>query len=73
MHVFVEAARETLHQLWEELFYTEEQMAEFTPAFTGTHDWIWLRLTTPDIFTDATNMKSSALKVLLVLGKMLSV
>jgi len=53
MHVFVEAARETLHQLWEELFYTEEQMAEFTPAFTGTHDWIWLRLTTPDIFTDA--------------------
>ena len=35
MHVFVEAARETLQNLWEELFYTEEQMAEFTPAFTG--------------------------------------
>jgi len=52
MHVFVEAARETLRQLWEELFYTEEQMAEFTPAFTGTHGWIWLRLTL-DIFTDA--------------------
>jgi len=35
MHVFVEAARKTLQNLWDELFYSEEQMAEFTPAFTG--------------------------------------
>jgi hypothetical protein len=35
MHVFVEAARRTLQNLWDDLFYSEEQMAEFTPAFTG--------------------------------------
>ena len=40
MHVFVDAARATLQYLWDELFYSEDQMAEFTPAFT-------------DIFTDA--------------------
>jgi protein regulator of cytokinesis 1 len=53
MHVFVEAARETLQNLWEELFYTEEQMAEFTPAFTGTSHSVIDRGLTPDIFTDA--------------------
>jgi Ase1/PRC1/MAP65 family protein len=35
MHIFVEAARTTLQILWDELCYSEEQMAEFTPAFTG--------------------------------------
>jgi protein regulator of cytokinesis 1 len=35
MHIFVEAARKTLQDLWDELFFSEEQMAEFTPAFTG--------------------------------------
>ena len=40
MHIFVDAARKTLQALWDELFFSEEQMAEFTPAFT-------------DIFTDA--------------------
>jgi Ase1/PRC1/MAP65 family protein len=37
MHVFVEAARTTLQNLWDELFFSEEQMAEFTPAFNGKH------------------------------------
>jgi len=36
MHLFVEAARTTLQQLWDELYFSEEQMAEFTPAFAGT-------------------------------------
>lgn len=36
MHIFIDAARVSLQTLWDELFYTEEQMAEFTPAFTGT-------------------------------------
>jgi Ase1/PRC1/MAP65 family protein len=36
MHIFVDAARKTLQNLWDELFYSEEQMAEFTPAFTGS-------------------------------------
>jgi Microtubule associated protein (MAP65/ASE1 family) len=35
MHIFVDAARENLQGLWDDLFYSEEQMAEFTPAFTG--------------------------------------
>jgi hypothetical protein len=35
MHIFVDSARKTLQNLWDELFYTEEQMTEFTPAFTG--------------------------------------
>ena len=35
MHVFVEAARTTLQNLWDELFFSEEQMAEFAPAFNG--------------------------------------
>jgi Ase1/PRC1/MAP65 family protein len=35
MHVFVEAARMTLQNLWDELYFSEEQMADFTPAFTG--------------------------------------
>jgi len=40
MHIFVEAARKTLQNLWDELFFSEEQMAEFTPAFTGYPDII---------------------------------
>jgi protein regulator of cytokinesis 1 len=35
MHIFVEAARANLQSLWDELYFSEEQMAEFTPAFTG--------------------------------------
>ncbi len=35
MHIFVEAARANLQNLWDELYFSEEQMAEFTPAFTG--------------------------------------
>src|SRR5204863_5693679 len=52
MHIFVDAARKTLQNLWDELFYSEEQMAEFTPAFTG----IFLDngiSDLSDIFTDA--------------------
>ena len=36
MHIFVDAARATLQNLWDELYFSEDQMAEFTPAFTGT-------------------------------------
>ena len=41
MHIFVDAARANLQTLWDELFYTEEQMAEFTPAFAGTQSPLW--------------------------------
>src|SRR6202022_552886 len=51
MHIFVDAARTTLQALWDELCYSEEQMAEFTPAFAGKLDNSGTDL--PDIFTDA--------------------
>jgi len=51
MHIFVDAARKTLQNLWDELFYSEEQMAEFTPAFTGISSRI--SHLNSDIFTDA--------------------
>ena len=35
MHIFVDAARNTLQRLWDELFFSEDQMADFAPAFTG--------------------------------------
>ncbi|KAK9472746.1 microtubule associated protein-domain-containing protein [Dipodascopsis tothii] len=40
MHIFVEDARQSLQKLWDSLYFSEEEMLEFTPAWT-------------DIFTDA--------------------
>ncbi|KAK9462545.1 microtubule associated protein-domain-containing protein [Lipomyces oligophaga] len=40
IHVFIEDARQTLQSLWDSLYFSEEEMLEFTPAWT-------------DIFTDA--------------------
>lgn len=40
MHIFVEDARQTLQNLWESLYFSEDEMLEFTPAWT-------------DIYTDA--------------------
>lgn len=40
MHIFVEDARQTLQQLWDSLYFSEDEMLEFTPAWTN-------------IFTDA--------------------
>ncbi|KAK9455352.1 microtubule associated protein-domain-containing protein [Dipodascopsis uninucleata] len=40
MHIFIEDARQTLQKLWDSLYFSEEEMLEFTPAWT-------------DIFTDA--------------------
>jgi protein regulator of cytokinesis 1 len=33
--VFVEAARDQIQQLWDSLYFSEEEMLEFTPAFSG--------------------------------------
>lgn len=35
LHVFVEDARHTLQRLWDELYFSEDEMLEFTAAFTG--------------------------------------
>jgi hypothetical protein len=73
MHVFVEAARETLQNLWDELFYSEEQMAEFTPAFTGIslHDYSSddLKIFSPTLHLPPTNTKLNVLKILWILDK----
>jgi Ase1/PRC1/MAP65 family protein len=51
MHVFVDAARSNLQHLWDELFFSEEQMSEFAPAFTGSFGRKLPNMI--DIFTDA--------------------
>jgi protein regulator of cytokinesis 1 len=53
MHIFVEAARKTLQDLWDELFFSEEQMAEFTPAFTGNAPFSRYPNSWTDLFNDA--------------------
>lgn len=35
LHLFVEDARTKLHNLWDELFFSEEEAVEFTPMFCG--------------------------------------
>jgi len=40
LHIFVEDARQTLQDLWDNLYFSEEEMLEFTPAFS-------------DVYTDA--------------------
>lgn len=40
INVFIEDARETLHELWRQLYFSDEDTSQFTPAFV-------------DIYTDA--------------------
>lgn len=35
LHLFVEDARDKLQQLWDSLYFSEEEMLDFTPAFSG--------------------------------------
>lgn len=35
MHLFVEDARFKLQDLWDTLYFSEEEMLDFTPAFSG--------------------------------------
>lgn len=35
LHLFVEDARFKLQELWDGLYFSEEEMLEFTPAFSG--------------------------------------
>lgn len=35
LHLFVEDARNGLHVLWDELYFSEEEAVEFTPMFCG--------------------------------------
>ncbi|KAI9889359.1 MAG: hypothetical protein M1814_005528 [Vezdaea aestivalis] len=37
LHLFVEDARFKLQDLWDALYFSEEEMLEFTPAFSGKH------------------------------------
>lgn len=38
LHLFVEDARYKLQELWDSLYFSEEEMLEFTPAFSGEFD-----------------------------------
>lgn len=38
LHLFVEDARFKLQELWDGLYFSEEEMLEFTPAFSGMGD-----------------------------------
>lgn len=46
LHLFVEDARFKLQELWDSLYFSEEEMLEFTPAFSGEHDQPSLALST---------------------------
>jgi protein regulator of cytokinesis 1 len=35
LHLFVEDARYKLQELWDSLYFSEEEMLDFTPAFSG--------------------------------------
>lgn len=35
LHLFVEEARIKLQELWDALYFSEEEMLDFTPAFSG--------------------------------------
>lgn len=37
LHLFVEDARDKLQQLWDSLYFSEEEMLDFTPAFSGDY------------------------------------
>ena len=37
LHIFVEDARYKLQELWDGLYYSEEEMLEFTPAFSDVY------------------------------------
>ena len=42
LHLFVEDARIRLQELWDGLYFSEEEMLDFTPAFSGeccTYSW----------------------------------
>lgn len=40
LHLFVEDARFKLQELWDGLYFSEEEMLEFTPAFSGEYQTI---------------------------------
>lgn len=37
LHLFVEDARDRLQQLWDSLYFSEEEMLDFTPAFSDVY------------------------------------
>lgn len=37
LHLFVEDARDKLQQLWDSLYFSEEEMLDFTPAFSDVY------------------------------------
>ncbi|KAK7540303.1 microtubule associated protein-domain-containing protein [Phyllosticta citricarpa] len=37
LHLFVEDARDRLQQLWDNLYFSEEEMLDFTPAFSDVY------------------------------------
>ncbi|KAK4225571.1 anaphase spindle elongation protein 1 [Podospora fimiseda] len=37
LHIFVEDARTKLQELWDSLYYSEDEMLEFTPAFSDVY------------------------------------
>lgn len=60
LHLFVEDARFKLQELWDGLYFSEEEMLEFTPAFSGQSLHLFRQalrscniLTCPDVYSDA--------------------
>jgi protein regulator of cytokinesis 1 len=53
--LFVEEARLRLQALWDGLYFSEEEMLQFTPAFSGTSlaNAMSVSLTTKDVYSDA--------------------
>jgi len=55
LHLFVEDARNKLHILWDELYFSEEEAVEFTPMFCGKNllSIVLPVLILPDVHSDA--------------------
>jgi protein regulator of cytokinesis 1 len=54
--LFVEDSRLKIQQLWDSLYFSEEEMLEFTPAFSGKSFLFLVQkrlLTPPDVYSDA--------------------
>jgi protein regulator of cytokinesis 1 len=56
--LFVEDARVKLQELWDSLYFSEEEMLEFTPAFSGqlitaSGRHTWVADLNPDVYSDA--------------------
>ncbi|KAI9820980.1 MAG: hypothetical protein M1832_003452 [Thelocarpon impressellum] len=52
LHLFVEDARYKIQSLWDDLYFSEEEMLEFTPAFSGKWPSTPMPVSSPDSVVD---------------------